>query len=248
MFRLSKLILAEIGIQPVVELNDATVQDLWPNSKPGLVWESLRTHNRDVMFVAHTHFAPNSVLSANADFLLLNFRKISDSIMSWIDHVDHALVSNPTLPEVRLPYLYTRDFLSLDKESREVSVILQFGLDLMRYVKEWVDVLPALRDYDFALKHSDTLTSDFTLGTTTPRIVFYEQVISNPTLISHNLAQLLRPTCEVVIDLSQEKLAALKNRENNYNVGTCGRGADLSKPAQELLQALLRAQDLNTWY
>jgi hypothetical protein len=244
-----KLILAEIGIQPVVELNDATLQDLWPNSKPGLVWDSLRSFNRDVMFVAHTHFMPNSVLSSKPDVLLLNFRKISDSIVSWIDHVDRALVSNPTMPEVRVPYLYTRDFLSLDKESREVSVILQFGLDLVRYVKEWVDVLPALRDYDFALKHSDTLTSDCMQGTTTnPRIVFYEQVISNPTLISHNLAQLLRPTSEVVIDLSPEKLAAIKIKENNFNVGISGRGANLSKPAQELLQAVLTARDLNAWY
>jgi hypothetical protein len=150
---------------------------------------------------------------------------------------------------VRVPYLYTRDFLSLDKESREVSVILQFGLDLVRYVKEWVDVLPALRDYDFALKHSDTLTSDFMQGTTTnPRIVFYEQVISNPTLISHYLAQVLRPTSEVVIDLSPEKLAAIKIKENNFNVGISGRGANLSKPAQELLQAVLTARDLNAWY
>ena len=242
--RLTKEILREQSDQPIIELTDGLFAGEWPNARPlSRSWDALRANN-DAMFFCMGHFLPDAVVEARPDFLILHFRSILDSVVSWMDHVDSSLARNRQLNEIAIPYTYRQSWREKSRDLQEIDVVSSFGLDLIRYLSEWVEALPTLREGPPQQgARTSARTSQFH---GIPVVISsYTEITDGLEALTADIAHFLDPGAKRKPEPSD--FQTLKTPENNFNVGVRGRGETLSETSKKFLSTAARANNCDAW-
>lgn len=216
----------------------------WPNAVPfSRAWDALRATN-DARFFCMGHFLPDAVVQARPDFLILHFRNVYDSVVSWMDHVDSSLSRNQHLPEIAIPNTYKQSWREKSRHLQEIDVVSSFGLDLIRYLSQWIEAIPILREGPpEPASQTRSRTSQF-MGIPV-LISSYPEIVDGLEALTADIARFCDPAAERSPTLSV--FQTVNGLDTNFNVGVSGRGDSLSEPSKKFLKDVAHVNNCERW-